>query len=272
MDFELDSRNLPMNNVSAIDSHAHITWPDFFPYIDKIIQDAKMHNISEIINLGVGLCDFRVCLELREKSPIFYNAIGIHPEFSLDPKNDPDDFIAKISKYKKEFIAIGEIGLDFLVIKDHRERNISEAIFRKMLNFAVEIQKPIVIHCRNAEKQTLKILEESQYSDIKGVVLHCFGGAPKFIQQALNHDNWYFTIPTSVIFKNLHQKLAESVPVERMMLESDAPFLSPFPEKMNLPSNVLLSAEKIAKMKDMSLDEVLVHTNSNVKVFYALPR
>lgn len=253
--------------MELIDAHAHLTWSNLEPFWDSIISAALTADVKYIINVGVFQVDFTKAFTLQEKYPeIIRNIIGIHPEFSLTNSVDYDAFITSFEHNRTKFDAIGEIGLDFLAIKDSALRLQTEAIFRKMLDFAIVMQKPVVIHCRFAEKQAIRILKE--YKDLSGVLLHCFSGAPKFIQEAIDQQ-WYFTIPTAIAFKKIFQDLAKTVPLDRILLESDAPFLAPSPElEFNEPKYVRGVAEEIARIKGYTIQEVAAITTSNTHRFF----
>jgi len=253
--------------VEFIDSHAHLSWPEFDSIIGTVIDHAIISHVNTIINVGVFDHDFPRVLELQKKySKNIKTIIGIHPEFSFDPPNRIERFKSQFLSHKEEFIGLGELGLDYLAIKDHAQREQMEKTFREMLQFATDVQLPIVIHCRNAEKQALKILDE--FPHLKGVCLHCFGGPEKFIDHGLQ-NGWYFTIPTSIAFKKIHRDLAQRVPIDRIMLESDAPFLSPFPDvKVNEPCNVVEVAKTLTQIKGLPLEEIARITTKNVHQFF----
>jgi TatD DNase family protein len=223
--------------------------------------------VDLIINIGIAPEDFEKCLNLQKEFPAnIKNAIGIHPELSPNLLNYVETFKSQFRDHIQDFVGVGEIGLDFLAVKDHAQRIESEKVFRSLLDFATEIQKPVIIHCRNAEKQAIKILKE--YPHLSGVLLHCFGGPEKFVSEALDMG-WYFTIPTSIFFKKIHQDLAARVPIDRILLESDSPFLAPSPDiSMNEPQYVVRVAQEIAKIKEISFEEVASITTQNVKHFF----
>jgi TatD DNase family protein len=256
--------------MKLIDAHAHLLWPNLLSKIDDIMEHAKKGNIINIINSAVGIDEFELCFNLKKKYPEIENTIGIHPEFALEKKNDAAKFKDIFFQHLENFVAIGEIGLDFLVFKDSAERVKITEIFKVMLEIANEAQKPIVIHCRNSEKQAIKILETGSYSDIPGVLMHCFGGDQKWIDACIDH-NWCFSIPTSIVYKKLHQNLARTVPLELIMLETDSPFLPPSSDyPYNEPVNVKFVAEEIAKIKEIPIQEVAQTTTTNCRKFFDL--
>jgi TatD DNase family protein len=254
---------------TLIDAHAHLIWPDLLKDIDKIMLNASNAGISHVINAGISIADFDPCLKLGKKYSSIKNIIGIHPESSIVPAEEFEVFKKKFIENQDDFVALGEIGLDFLQIRDKSLRKVQERIFRKQLKLAIELQKPVVIHCRWAEKHAVNILEESQYSDLAGVLLHCFVGADKYINRALEHENWMFTVPTSVYYKKLNQTIASKIPLEKMMLETDAPFLKPKADlKQNEPQYLIYSVEKLSEMKEIAESEIASITTANCRNFF----
>ncbi|MHA1673482.1 MAG: TatD family hydrolase [Promethearchaeota archaeon] len=254
-----------------IDAHAHLLWPTLLPDLQKVMNSAHRQGVKSVINIGVNSEEFDSCITLHEKYPNVFNGIGIHPEEAVVENPKLEIFTARFRKNRDHFIGIGEIGLDYYQVKDHHLRKKQEEVFRAQLTLAVELQKPVIIHCRDAEKPVIAILEEAEYSSIPGVLLHCFGGSQKYLERALTHDNWMFTIPTSVVYKKLHRILAMRVPIDRIMLETDSPFLKPYPElSRNEPQYVIAVAREIASLKDLSLRDVAMQTTANVKAFFHL--
>jgi TatD DNase family protein len=258
-----------LTNLEWIDAHAHLIWPTIWEQIDRILEEAKQEGIKYIVNIGVNLNDFTKCLQLQKKSSMIINAIGMHPTEGLNQSERMDDFITQFRQYSSQFAAIGEIGLDYYEIKLKEQRAEQEKIFRMQLDLAVSLNKPIIIHCRNAEKKAIEILTESQYCAIPKVLMHCFTGPEIYIKKALEQENWYFTIPTSVVYKKYLQTIVKLVPLSRMMLETDTPFLSPFKDgSLNKPSNIKLSAQIISEIKSCPLDQVANITTQNAKIFF----
>ncbi|MHA1519988.1 MAG: TatD family hydrolase [Promethearchaeota archaeon] len=260
---------LPKNKY--IDAHAHLLWPNLLSDIKQVIEDAHRQGVDTIINIGINGEEIDSCIELHKQYPHVFNGIGIHPEEAVSDDPKLEFFITQFRKYQDHFIGIGEIGLDYWQVKDPLLRKKQEVVFRAQLELAVELQKPVIIHCRDAEKQTIAILEEAAYSTIPGVLMHCFGGSQKYLDQALTHENWMFTIPTSVVYKKMHRILAMRVPLSRIMLETDSPFLKPYPElSRNEPQYVVAVAREVASLKEFSLEEVGLQTTANVISFFHL--
>lgn len=256
-----------------IDAHSHLLWPSIYSQVEEIVENAQKKGVTTIINIGIQTAEIPKCLQLQEQFPHVYQGIGLHPEESVAPQGDVEQFIREFRKVHTKFVALGEIGLDFWQVKDSSLRLLQEQSFRRQLDLACEIQKPVVIHCRNAEKQAIQILEESQYDQIPRVLLHCFGGVQKHLEQALTHENWYFTIPTSVVYKKIHRILAMKVPLGKILLETDAPFLKPFKElEINEPQYVIEVGKEVAKLKEIDITEVAKITSATTRFFYDLPQ
>ncbi len=254
-----------------IDAHAHLLWPSLLQDIQQLIDSANRQGVKAIINIGINSEEFDSCIALHKKFPSVFNGIGIHPEEAIAADPKLETFITLFRKHRDHFVGIGEIGLDYWQVKDPLLRKKQEEIFRAQLTLAVELQKPVIIHCRDAEKPAIAILEEAAYSSIPGVLLHCFGGSQKYLDRALTHENWMFTIPTSVVYKKLHRILAMRVPITRIMLETDSPFLKPYPElSRNEPQYVVAVAREVASLKDIPLEDVAMQTTANVKAFFHL--
>jgi TatD DNase family protein len=255
--------------MQFIDAHAHLEWPTISAQVHEMIERATSAGVTHIVGSASRSEDIPRCLALLDRYPsTIHYTVGIHPEYCLDPDNSLHEFQKFFEDNSQRFVGIGEIGLDYLVHKDPAQRIQTEVIFRELIRFAQEQQQPIVIHCRYAEKQALRILGE--FHDLPGVILHCFGGAPKFIDEGLLRG-YFFTIPTSITYKKLHQELAARIPIERVLLETDAPFLPPSPEiSLNEPKYVIKVAEEIGRIKGVPIEDIANSTTQNAKTFFKL--
>ncbi|MHA1340782.1 MAG: TatD family hydrolase [Promethearchaeota archaeon] len=262
-----------MNNdqIQLVDVHCHLEWKDFANNLDAVIERAKQNGIIAIITSSVTVSSGIEALEIIEKYKGYvYGTCGFAPSEFTRKNHDKEfskylDFIkANVSK----FVGIGEIGLDYYWIRDWDLRRYTEERFIKVLQLADKLRMPIVIHCRDAERRAIEIIEE-YYSGDK-VHMHCFSGAVKLIKRGLK-NGWFFSIPTSAITRRNHKILAEIVPLEQMMLETDAPFLSPLKdEKRNESKNIVLTAKFISELKNISIEEVALRTTENAINFYSL--
>lgn len=232
-----------------IDSHCHIdTYSD--EKILEIIQNARKNEVKIIVQNGVDKSSNRRSLKLAEKFPEIKVALGIYPIDGLKmSEKEIEEEINHIRKNKNKIIAIGEIGLD---LKWSNELEGQKKIFEKMLDLAKELEKPVIVHCRNAEKETVEILENKK---MKKVIMHCFMGQKKLVQRILD-NGWIFSIPTNVCYDAQMQEIVKIVPVNRIICETDSPFLEPNRKKNNEPAKVLESYKKIAEIKTIKLEEL----------------
>lgn len=253
--------------MQLIDVHCHLD--DFFfnNEIDKIIENCRKNNCL-VFTAGITPDTNRHALELSKKYPDVVKAcLGIYPPDALrkeveNEKNKPildydiDEEIKFIENNKDNIIAVGEVGMDF---KDGTDFEMQERIFRKMIELAMRIDKPLVIHSRKAEMKVIDILEEYKY---RKVVMHCFGGKHTQVKR-IRENKWYFSIPTSIVRDQHFQKIVKETGTQYLLTETDSPFLSPFKDSRNEPSNVIETIKVMAKLRNMSEDDIanLLHRN-----------
>lgn len=228
-----------------IDVHAHL---DFLPEekLEKIENNSK---IKFVITNSVNMKSSLKNLELVKKYFKIKLAVGLYPEETLE-KSDWEKFKDFVLKNKKYVFAIGEIGMDFSL--DLPNREIQEFIFRKELELAEKLNVPVLIHTRKAEKEIVEILKE--YPRVKKV-LHCFSGNFKLVKEA-NEMGCYFSIPTNIVRSEHFQKMVKELPHEKILTETDSPYLSPFKEKENEPAFIEESIKKISEIWSVSEKKV----------------
>lgn len=232
-----------------IDVHAHL---DF--YDDKKVEDAikraKEKGIGIIIDNSTRANSMERVLKLGEKYPEIKVALGIYPIDALSlSEEELNEKINFIRINKKKIIAIGEVGLD---LKENAQLEKQTEIFKKFINLAIELKKPIIVHSRKAEKEAI---EELENSGIKRVVMHCFSGNLNLLKRAESND-WLFSIPTNVKFSEHFQNAIKNLPITQLLCETDTPFLHPDKEKDNEPANVIEAYKKIAEIKGFKIEEV----------------
>jgi TatD DNase family protein len=228
-----------------IDVHAHL---DFLPE-EKLNEIQSNSNISFVITNSVNIESNKKNIELSKKYSKIKFAAGLYPEDTLKLKdfNYLSDLIAE---NKKKIIAIGEIGLDFS--HELPDKEIQTEIFINQLDLAKQLNVPVIIHTRKAEKEVLEILKH--YQKLK-IILHCFSGSFKLIQKAIE-IGCYFSIPTNVVRSEHFQKALEIIPRNKILTETDSPYLSPFKDKPNEPNFIEESIKTISKIWKMSEAEV----------------
>jgi TatD DNase family protein len=251
--------------MKLVDTHCHIDSDRYNEDRDRILKDIE-ENLEFAVNIGYDLESSKRSVELADKYDFMYAVVGIHPTDIKGYDDKLENSLEELAKNPK-VVAIGEMGLDYHWMKDEKEEQ--KKIFRRQLELARRIGKPVVIHTREATADTIEILKE--YSDIKGI-LHCYPGSYESALQLM--DNYYFGIGGVVTFKN-SKKTVEAVskiPLERLVIETDAPYLTPTPfrGKRNHPIYVEYIAQKIAEIKGISYEEVVKVTTENAKKVYSI--
>jgi len=256
--------------MNLIDIHAHLEHEKFKDDLDKVIERARKAGVKIIINSGVNKKTNRESLELSEKYNIIKPSFGIYPidalamemqelessGFSRDiEKLDVDSELRWIEQNKDKCIAIGEIGLDYNweeIKNDEPAKTKQKEIFRKILKLAKKIDKPVIVHSRKAEEDAIKILEEEK---MKKAIMHCFSGKKLLIKRCVE-NKWFFSIPPIITRLQHFQLLAELVPIEQLLTETDSPYLSPVAGERNEPGNVAVTIKEIARIKGLDKKDV----------------
>ncbi|MFA5038388.1 MAG: TatD family hydrolase [Candidatus Omnitrophota bacterium] len=252
-----------------IDTHCHLDFPEFKQDRTAVLEAARRAGVDEIINIGSSLEGSRRSVSLSREFPRIFSTVGIHPHDAKDCDEKAFLEIEELSRQDK-VVAIGEVGLDYF-------RNLSlpfvqEDVFIRFLGLASRVAKPLVIHCRQAEKEILKILRQAPPSH--GAVIHCFSGDREFLDACLAMG-FHISFTATVTYKKAQnlRDLVKRVPLERMFLETDAPFLPPEGKRgqRNEPANVAMVAECVARIKGLSVEEVGRVTTQAARAFFKLP-
>ncbi len=242
-----------------IDIHSHLDYEPLFSEIGSVVKNASSSGLKIVVTAGIHPESNRAALKLAAGYDIVKATLGLYPVDALQNELeengqagtysvDVDKEIAFIRENREKIVAIGEIGLDFKTGKDKDEQI---KLFRQMLDLALELDKPVVIHSRKAESDALDILDD--YKGLR-VILHCFSGKKKLVIKA--RDKGYFlTVPTNVVRSQQFQDMIRMVPLRQLFCETDSPYLSPFREKRNEPAFVVESYKKIAEIKGMDISE-----------------
>jgi len=244
-----------------IDSHCHLNFPELAENLDEILANMRRNEVSHALCVGVNLENFPQILALAEQHENIYASVGVHPDYEL--KAEPtQELLVQLAQHPK-VIAIGETGLDYFRLKGDLEWQRTR--FRTHICVARESRKPLIIHTREAAPDTLRIMAEEGADQIGGV-MHCFTESLEVAQAAIEM-NFHISFSGIVTFKNatLIKEVARSIPLSRMLIETDAPYLAPVPYrgKLNQPSYVKHIAEEIAKLRGITLEEVGRATSEN---------
>lgn len=252
-----------------IDTHCHLDMDYYGNDLPLVLDNAFKYKVKKIITIGIDLNSSKKAIELSKQYDFIYPTIGIHPH---DVTNI-DEFTyqelkALYHNNSEEVVGYGEIGLDYA--KNYAPTDIQLKHFDKQLTLAAELELPIIIHCRDAQLDILKILKKHSPFK-KGGVIHCFSGDMKFAEAVLDLG-FYISIPGIVSFKNakeLHE-VAKNIPLERMLIETDGPFLAPAPYrgKRNEPAFLPFTANSIASLRQMDINEIALHTTKNAEILF----
>ena len=231
-----------------IDSHCHLDHEPLVSNLDSVIQRSKAVGVKKILTISTSIESFSRVKEIVKKDDMIYGTIGIHPHEANENIVDIEFFIKNLRENKK-IIGIGETGLDFYYDNSDREKQIDS--FKVHIDAALENNIPLIVHSRNAEEKTFEILNRYKDKNLK-ILMHCFTGSEKFAKELLNL-NTYFSASGIITFKNSEelQKTFKSLPLNRILIETDSPFLAPAPHrgKKNEPSFIDFTAEKLAEIK-----------------------
>jgi TatD DNase family protein len=246
-----------------IDSHCHLTYEPLISNIPEIIRKCKDSDVTNLLTIGTNIESSIQCSKISKQYKNIYSSIGIHPlESPLDVDNDSE--IKKLYNQNSKNIAYGETGLDFFHSIEHKVRQID--LFETHIKYAKEDNATIIVHTRDAEDETLSIIKNNSKNNDTRFLIHCFTGSISFAKSLLD-VGCYISFSGIITFKNSIdlQNAARYVPLDRILIETDSPYLSPEPHrgKKNSPENVIYVAKKIAELKNIQLKEVSTHTSNN---------
>jgi len=248
-----------------IDTHVHLNADQFKDNVEEVIQRALENDVKKMIVIGFDTKTNLKAISLAEQYSFIYATVGFHPT-DATKVTDKDKELLLEQLQNNKVVGIGECGLDFYWDKDHKETQIE--LFKWHIEISKKMDLPLIIHMRDATEVTYKVL--SEYKDIKGI-MHCYSGsaemAPLFIDLGL-----HISLGGPVTFKNgiKPKEVAKVVPIDKLLIETDSPYLSPHPfrGKTNEPFRVKLVAEEISRIREVSYQEIAKHTTNNaIKLF-----
>jgi TatD DNase family protein len=249
------------------ETHAHLDDERYNEDRSEFILGLKAKDIELIVNVGADIQTSKNTIELANKYDFIYGAIGVHPHSAKDLSNDDLNWI-KTSASLDKIVAIGEIGLDYYY--DMSEREIQRFWFEQQIQLAKEVRLPIIIHSRDAAKDTMDIVKDSKAEEVGGVV-HCFSYSYELAKEYVDMG-FYIGVGGVITFNNSKKlkEVVEKIPLEFIVLETDCPYLTPVPHrgKRNSPEYISLIAQKVAEIKSIEYDEVVSATNRNARKLY----
>jgi len=249
-----------------IDCHCHLTYPGLREIRENVVKEAEKE-MKAIITCGYPK-DCVDALEMSKKySGFVYLTLGLHP---IDIYKMNDDEIEKyldfIRKHKNDISAIGEIGLDKHWFKDKKDDERFEKFFIKCLDLSKELGLPVLLHTRKEEEDCFRIIQEN---DIKNAVFHCYGGNLSLAKKIID-SGYYISIATNVMNSKNSKAIAKKFPINRLLTETDSPFLSPNKNEVNRPINVKLVLNSIAELRKMKFEDVDENTTDSAIKFFGL--
>ncbi|MDR6885130.1 TatD family hydrolase [Bacillus sp. 3255] len=244
------------------DSHTHLNAEQFQVDQEEVIQRARDAGVTRMVNVGFNRETIPSSIELAEKYDFIYTTVGWHPVDAIDMMPGDLEWIESLCAHEK-VVAIGEIGLDYHW--DKSPRDVQQRVFREQIALARKLRMPIVIHNRDAHHDILTILKEEKASEVGGI-MHCFSGSWETAKQCLDM-NFHISFGGPVTFKNAKQpkEVLAQVPLDRLLIETDAPYLTPHPfrGKRNESAYVRLVAETAAEIRGLTLEEIAEITTNN---------
>ena len=245
-----------------IDSHCHLDHEPLLSDLPNVIQRSKDVGIKKLLTISTSLDSFSKIKELINMDEIIYGTFGIHPHESSKDIITSKQIINNLRENSK-IIGIGETGLDFYYNNSEKEKQISS--FKEHIEASIETNMPLIVHSRDAEKETFEILNDYKDNKIK-ILMHCFTGSKEFSEKLLTLNS-YFSASGIITFKNSLnlQETFKSLPLDKILIETDSPFLAPVPNrgKKNEPSFIDFTAAKLAEIKDISKSELIKITTNN---------
>lgn len=263
-----------------IDSHCHIDGEQFDADRDEVVRRAREAGVEAMLNVGTGdprTDDFRRAVAVAEKYDIVYASVGVHPHDAKLYDDAAEEHLIELTKSSK-VVAWGEIGLDFYY--DHSPRDVQIEVFRRQIRTAKRLGLPIIVHSRDANDETVEILTEENTGvtengelkiDNAPGVMHCFGGTPEMAVELMK-AGFYISFAGNVTFKKAEnlREAARVVPLDRLLIETDCPFLTPIPHrgKRNEPAYVIHTAQYLAELYGVEMHTLADSTSQNfMKVF-----
>tara|TARA_B100001123_G_scaffold351920_1_gene403134 strand:- start:83 stop:853 length:771 start_codon:yes stop_codon:yes gene_type:complete len=254
-----------------VDSHCHLDYPNLYDQLDNVVIRAKQNKVDYLLTICTTLESFEKIKTIIEKYKNIFGTFGIHPHETEKYANVDLRYILDAKKGYKKIIGIGETGLDFYY--NHSDKTIQKRSFIEHIKAASQLDIPLIVHSRNAERDTYEILKsEIKNSNLK-VLMHCFTGSEDFAKKLLD-INCYISVSGIITFKNSKElvKAVNLIPLENLLVETDSPYLTPDPfrGKTNEPSYIIHTVSKLSEIKKTSKENVMKLTTNNFKKLFKI--
>jgi TatD DNase family protein len=252
-----------------IDSHCHLDHEPLNENLSDVISRSKNVGITKLLTICTTFDSFESIKSIVRKDKMIYGTYGIHPHETTNNKVDKQTIIRSVNENER-IIGIGETGLDFFY--NHSDKNSQISSFKAHIEASIELDKPIIIHSRDAEKETFEILSSYKNKNLK-ILMHCFTGSLEFSKKLLTLDA-FFSASGIITFKNSTelQNTFKTIPLEKLLIETDSPFLAPIPMrgKKNEPSFIKYTLEKLSILKETTIEKMSKITTDNFNKLFSL--
>ena len=253
-----------------IDSHCHLDHSPLYEKLDEIVNRAELSGVGCLLTISTSLKSFEMVKRIILKYKNIYGSIGIHPHETKDHINVDKKKLISLRNENNKIIGIGETGLDFYY--QNSDKLIQKKKFVEHIEAAIDLDLPIIVHSRNAEIDTFNILKDFSSRNPK-ILMHCFTGSSDFLKKMLGLGA-YISLSGIITFNKSKelQETASLIPIDRLLIETDSPFLAPMPKRgsANEPSFIKYTAIKLAEIKQISYDDLIVHTSNNFNKLFSL--
>ncbi len=253
-----------MPDHPLVDVHAHICDPDFDEDRTDVLARARNAGVEAIVAVGENLGDARKNVELAKAYPMLKAAAGLYPTvLDLD---QADEMVAFIRLNRSHLVAIGEVGLDYWVVKEKSQKEVQREIFKRFVELSKALDLPLNIHSRSAGRHAIALLLENSATQVQ---MHAFDGKAGAALPAVE-AGYFFSIPPSVIRSRQKQKLVKRLPLACLLVETDSPVLGPIPAMRNEPANLSISIQTIAQIKNVPEEAVMEAVSDNTRRLYGV--
>ncbi len=245
--------------MELIDAHAHLHAEAFDDDLPAVLAAAASAGVQAILAVSETVADAKRNLELADNYPMIQACAGLHP--TIVDLEAADQMVELIRSHEDRLVGIGEVGLDYWMVQEPKRQEIQRQIFVRFVELSSELDLPLNVHSRSAGRHAIAFLREH---GAKRVLLHAFDGKASAAKPAVE-EGYFFSIPPSIVRSTQKQKLVRLLPLEQLLLESDAPVLGPDPSARNEPKNIRIACETIAQIKGVPLDDVARITTDNAR-------
>ncbi len=253
------------------DTHAHLHFPEFVGDLPAVLQRARAAGVGRMLTIGTSVETSRAAVALAEQEADVYAAVGIHPHDASEADDAAFDELLKLAQSSARVVAIGETGLDFF--RNLSPREVQTKVFRRQLDLARRVGKPVLIHCREAHPETLEILRVEGVGGVGGI-MHCFSGDEAVARQCLDLG-LLISLAGPITYPNARKlpAVVKMVPPDRLVVETDCPFLPPQPYrgKRNEPAYLPITAARVAELRGVPVEELGARMTANALALFGIP-